>query len=106
MMFLRDARAQFHYRVANLFLRLHRNEAAANSYERVLRIRPDDPHVQFQRAWCLLEVPGRRIDAIIGFQNLLKQSPSASGYYLLACGLQKETRHEEAVDALAVSGSQ
>jgi protein O-GlcNAc transferase len=99
MMFLRDARAQFHYRVANLFLRLHRYEAAANSYERVLRIRPEDPHVQFQRAWCLLEVPGRRIDGVIGFQNLLKQSPSAGGYYLLACGLQKEARHDEAVEA-------
>jgi tetratricopeptide (TPR) repeat protein len=99
MMFLRDARAQFHYRVANLFLRLHRHGAAANSYERVLRIRPDDPHVQFQRAWCLLEVTGRRIDGIIGFQKLLKQSPSAGGYYLLACGLQKESRHEEAVEA-------
>jgi tetratricopeptide (TPR) repeat protein len=99
MMFLRDARAQFHYRVANLFLRLHRPEAAANSYERVLRIRPDDPHVQFQRAWCLLEVPGRRTDAIFGFQKLLKQSASAGGYYLLACGLQKESRHEEALEA-------
>jgi hypothetical protein len=34
-MFLRDARAHFHYRVANLFLRLHRNEAAINAYGRV-----------------------------------------------------------------------
>jgi tetratricopeptide (TPR) repeat protein len=94
-----DARAQFYYRLANLFLRLHRYAAAAKSYERILRIRPDDPHVQFQRAWCLLEVPGRRMDAINGFQALLKQSPSAGGYYLLACGLQEEGRHEEAVQA-------
>jgi tetratricopeptide (TPR) repeat protein len=76
-----------------------RYAAAANSYERVLRIRPDDPHVQFQRAWCLLEAPGRRIDGITGFQTLLKQSPSAGGYYLLARGLQKESRHDEAVEA-------
>jgi tetratricopeptide (TPR) repeat protein len=68
MVVWRDAREQFHYGVANLFLRLHRYAAAANSYERALRIRPNDPHVQFQRAWCLLEVPGRRIDAINGFQ--------------------------------------
>lgn len=95
----RDARAQFHYQLANLLLRLHRYEAAANSYESVLRIRPDDPHVQFQRAWCLLEVSRRRTDAIIGFEKLLKQSPSAGGYYLLACGLQKESRHQEAVEA-------
>src|SRR5688500_5489202 len=99
MMLWRDARAQFYDRLANLFLRLHRYHAAANLYERVLRFRPDDSRIQFQRAWCLLEVPGRRTDAIIGFQKLLKQSPSAGGYYLLACGLQKETRHEEAVDA-------
>ena len=95
----RDARAQFHYRMAGLFIRLHRYEAAANSYDRVLRVRPDDVHVQFWRAWCLLEVPDRRVDAIVGFQTLLKQSPSAGGYYLLACGLQKEGRHEEAVEA-------
>lgn len=109
MVVWRDARAQFHYRWANLLLRLHRYEAAANSYERALRIRPDDSHVQFQRAWCLLEVPGRRTDAIIGFQKLLKQSPSAGGYYLLACGLQKEARHEEAVaaflEAIRLEGS-
>jgi tetratricopeptide (TPR) repeat protein len=104
MVVWRDALAQFHYRVANLLLRLHRYEAAANSYERVLGIRPDDPHVQFQRAWCLLEVPGRRLDGIIGFQKLLRQSPSAGGYYLLACGLQKEARHEEAIDAFREAG--
>ena len=99
MVIWRDAREQFHYRLANLLIRLHRYEAAANSYERALRIRPDDSHVQFQRAWCLLEVPGRRTDAIVGFQNLLKQSPSAGGYCLLACGLQKDARHDEAVEA-------
>jgi hypothetical protein len=32
MISLRDALANFHYRVANLFLRLHRDEAAANAY--------------------------------------------------------------------------
>src|SRR5687767_10840323 len=93
----RDARARFHNRMASLLIRLHRYEAAANAYERALRIRPDDLHVQFWRAWCLLEVPDRRVDAIEGFQTLLKQSPSGGGYYLLACGLQKEGRHEEAV---------
>jgi tetratricopeptide (TPR) repeat protein len=95
----RSVRGQFHYRLANLFLSLRRYEAAAASYDRVLRVRPDDPQVQFTRAWCLLEVPGRRTDAIIGFQKLLKQSPSSGGYYLLACGLQRESRHEEAVEA-------
>src|SRR5688572_7679163 len=109
MMVWRDARALFHYRLANLLLRLHRYHGAANSYERVLRFRPDDQRIQFQRAWCLLEVPGRRTDAIIGFQKLLKQSPSAGGYYLLACGLQKEERHEEAVaafrEAIRLEGS-
>ncbi|MGH9631909.1 MAG: tetratricopeptide repeat protein [Bryobacteraceae bacterium] len=104
MVVWRDARAQFHYRLANLLLRLHRYESAANSYERVLRIRPDDAHVQFQRAWCLLEVPGRHLDGITGFQKLLRQSPSAGGYYLLACGLQKEARHEEAVEAFRETG--
>jgi tetratricopeptide (TPR) repeat protein len=99
MSFWLDARAQFHYRVADLFLRLHCYEAAANAYWRFLRIRPADRHVQFQRAWSLLEVPERRNDAISGFQNLLKGSPFAAGYYLLACGLQKESRHDEAVQA-------
>jgi tetratricopeptide (TPR) repeat protein len=98
-MFLREARAQFHYGMANLWLCFHRYEAAANAYERVLGIRRDDPHIQFQRAWCLLEVPGRRLDGIVGFQDLLKQSPSAGGYFLLACGFQNEARHEEAVEA-------
>jgi hypothetical protein len=74
MAFWLGDRAQFHYRVANLFLRLHRYEAAANAYWRYLRIRPTDRHVQFQRAWSLLEVPERRSDAISGFQNLLKES--------------------------------
>jgi tetratricopeptide (TPR) repeat protein len=99
MMFLRNARAQFHHRMANVFLRLHRYEAAANALERVLRFRRDDPHVEFHRAWCLLNAPGRRVDAITAFQKLLKQSPSAGAYYLLACGLQNEFRHEEAVEA-------
>jgi tetratricopeptide (TPR) repeat protein len=99
MMFLREARAQFHYRVASLSLRLHRYEAAANAYERVLRIRPDDAHVQFQRAWSLLEVPHRRNEGIKGFHNLLRVAPSAAGFFLMGCGLQQERRHEEAVQA-------
>jgi tetratricopeptide (TPR) repeat protein len=99
MTFWQDARAQLHIGIGNLLLRLRRYEAAADSYERVLRIRPDIPYAEFQRAWCLLEVPGRRTDGIAGFQKLLKQSPSAGGYYLLACGLQMESRHEEAIEA-------
>jgi tetratricopeptide (TPR) repeat protein len=99
MMSLSDVRAQFHYRVANLFLRLHRDEAAANAYGRVLRIRPDDPQAQFQRAWCLLHVPRRRNEGITAFQSLLRVSPSAAGFFLMGCGLQQESRHEEAVQA-------
>ena len=57
-------------------------EAAANAYERVLRIRPDDPHAQFQRAWCLLHVPRRRSEGITAFQSLLRVSPSAAGFFL------------------------
>jgi hypothetical protein len=41
--------------------------------------------------------------AITGFQNLMKESPSSGGYYLLACGLQKESRHIEAVEAFRES---
>lgn len=96
-MSLVTARWQFHYHLANLFLRLHRFEAAANAYGRALRARPDDPDLQFQRAWSLLEVPNRRVEGITAFENLMKSSPSASGYYLMACGLQKEFRHQEAV---------
>jgi tetratricopeptide (TPR) repeat protein len=98
-MMSRDARAQFHYRVANLFLRLHRDEAAANAYARVLRIRPNDAQAQFQRAWCLLHVPRRRNEGITAFQSLLRVSPSAAGFFLMGCGLQQESRHEEAVQA-------
>ncbi len=93
------ARWRVHYHLANLFLRLHRYDAAANAYGRALRIRPGDPNLQFQRAWSLLEVPARRVEGITAFENLMKSSPSASGYYLMACGLQKESRHEEAVRA-------
>jgi tetratricopeptide (TPR) repeat protein len=85
--------------MANLFLRLHRDEAAANAYERVLRIRPDDPQAQFHRAWCLLHVPKRRGEGITAFQELLRVSPSAAGFFLMGCGLQHESRHEEAVEA-------
>ncbi len=95
----RNAQARFHCHVANLFLRLHRYEEAADAYERALHHRPDDAHLEFQRAWCLLEVPRRRADGIISFQKLLRQSPSSGGYYLLGCGLQRESRYEEAVEA-------
>src|SRR5262245_50942576 len=96
---LRGLWARLHFRVANLFLRFRRYEAAADAYERFLRIRPDDPQVRFQHAWCLLEVPHRRVEGIVGFQRLLADSPSAGGYYLMACALQKESRHDEAVHA-------
>jgi tetratricopeptide (TPR) repeat protein len=92
-------RWQLHYHLANLFLRFKRHETAANLYGRALRSRPDDPHLRFQRAWSLLEVPHRRVEGITAFEHLLKSSPSGSGYYLMACGLQKESRHEEAVQA-------
>jgi tetratricopeptide (TPR) repeat protein len=99
MISLVKARWRLHYHLANLFLRLHRYEQAANAYGRALRVQPGDPHLEFQRAWSLLEVPDRRAEGTTAFENLLKPSPSASGYYLMACGLQRESRHEEAVQA-------
>jgi tetratricopeptide (TPR) repeat protein len=96
-------RWRFHYHLANLFLRLGHYGAAANAYSRALSIRPDDPHVQFQRAWSLLEAPRRRVEAITAFETLMKSSPSGFGYYLMACGLQRESRHEEAVRAFGES---
>jgi tetratricopeptide (TPR) repeat protein len=62
-------------------------------------LRPHEPTFQFQRAWSLLEVPHRRVEAIAAFDSLLKLSPSSFGYYLMGCGLQKERRNEEAVQA-------
>ncbi len=44
-------------------------------------------------------MPDRRVEGITAFGSLMKSSPSGSGYYLMACGLQKESRHEEAVQA-------
>lgn len=44
-------------------------------------------------------MPNRRVEGITAFEHLLKCSPSAFGYYLMACGLQKVSRHEEAVQA-------
>lgn len=99
MISLRDTLTNVHYRVADLFIRLHRDEAAANAYARVLRIRPDDPQAQFHRAWCLLQVPRRRNEGITAFQSLLRVSPSAAGFFLMGCGLQQESRHEEAIQA-------
>jgi protein O-GlcNAc transferase len=95
----RDVRVHFHYRVASLFLRLGRDEWAAGAYERALRLRPDDRQAEFHRAWCLLHVPRRRPEGITAFQHLLRVQPSASGFFLLGCGLQHELRHEEAVQA-------
>ena len=94
-----QALPRLHLHVANVLVRLRRFEAAANAYARVLRAVPEDPATQFQHAWCLLEVPGRRAEAITAFQRLLEARPTASGFYLLACGLQRESRHGEAVDA-------
>lgn len=94
-----EARWRSHYHLANLFLRLRRYDAAANAFGRALRLRPGDPHLEFQRAWSLLEVPHRRLESITAFENLMKSSPSAGGYYLMALGLQKEDRHEEAIEA-------
>jgi tetratricopeptide (TPR) repeat protein len=91
--------AEVHYRLANLLIHLRRYEAAAATYERILARHPDDPQALFQRAWCLLEVPHRREEGIAGFQTLLQHSPSSGGYYLLACALQQESRHDEAVEA-------
>ena len=94
-----QARPRLHFHVANVLVRLRRFEAAANAYARVLRASPDDAAARFQHAWCLLEVPGRRAEGIAAFQRLLEVRPSASGFYLLACGLQRESRHAEAVEA-------
>ena len=94
-----QARSQLYYHLANIFLRLHCYGAAANAFGRALRDRPGDPHLEFQRAWSLLQVPARRVDGIAAFDVLMKSSPSALGYYVMACGLQKESRHEEAVQA-------
>jgi tetratricopeptide (TPR) repeat protein len=99
MISLGNARWQFQYKLANLLLRFNRYEGAANAYGRALSLRPGDPHLQFQRAWTLLHVPQRRGEGISAFQNLMQSSPSASGYYLMACALQQESRHEEAVRA-------
>ena len=96
---LKNTIARFHYRVANLFSHLHRYEAAAAAYGRVLRFWPQDSQAQFHRAWCLLSVPKRRIESIALFQDLLRASPSAAGFFLMGCGLQLESRHEEAVEA-------
>jgi tetratricopeptide (TPR) repeat protein len=98
-----NARVGFHCHLANLFHRLHLWEAAANAYGRALGIRPNEQGLQFQRAWLLLDLPHRRVDAIAAFDSLMKSSPSSFGYYLMACGLQKEQRHEEAVAAFCES---
>lgn len=99
MHFLSAARVRLHYRVAKMWLRLGRHEAAASAYERVLGALPGDPQAQFQRAWSLLNVESRRNEGIEAFRNLLQTSPSSEGYFLLGCGLQEECRHSEAVEA-------
>jgi len=95
-----DRLAGLHFHLANLLTRVHWYEAAGNAYGRAARLRPDDSCFQFQRAWCLLEVPHRRVESIAVFDSLLKTSPSSFGYYLMGCGLHKEQRHEEAVQAM------
>ena len=95
----RNARVHFYGHVANGWLRVRQYGAAAAAYERILRILPDNPWAQFQRAWSLLHIPNRRVEAIVGFQTVLPRSPSAGGYYLLAWGLQQEGRDAEAVNA-------
>ena len=98
-----DVRARFHYRVANALVRLRCYVAAANAYGRVLQIWQNDPGAEFQHAWCLLMVPERRAEGIGGFQRLMQRSPSADGYFLMACGLQQESRDEEAIVAFRES---
>jgi tetratricopeptide (TPR) repeat protein len=98
MRFLPDAWVRFQYRVAALFLGLGRYGAAADTYGRIVRSRPDDSQARFHRAWSLLQIPQRR-EGIATFQELLRAAPSAFGFFLLGCGLQRESRHEEAVEA-------
>jgi tetratricopeptide (TPR) repeat protein len=90
---------QFWWAVARLWLRIGLSERAANAYQRILRIRPDDAHVIFQRAWCLSDVPHRRNEAIEALRQLLQRSPYAFGSFLLGSTLQREGRDQEAVDA-------
>lgn len=94
-----NARLRFYHRVANACLLVRWYAAAVAVYDRMLRISLDNSTTQFQRAWTLLQLPKRRSESIAAFQTLLKQQPSASGYYLLACGLQHERRHADAVEA-------
>ena len=94
-----DVRARFHCRVANALVHLRCYGAAANAYSRALQIWLNEPGAEFQRAWCLLMVPARRAEGIAGFQRLMQRSPSADGYFLMACGLQQESRDEEAIVA-------
>jgi hypothetical protein len=68
MIALVQTRWQVHYHLANLLLRFKCYEAAANSYGRALRIQPDDPHVQFQRAWSLLALTSIRAPSIFRYR--------------------------------------
>ena len=79
--------------------RLGRFGASAEAYRRVLRRRPDDAHAQFYRAYGLCQVAHRRRDGIAALHEILERRPSASGFFLMGCGLQFEGRHEEAVAA-------
>ena len=94
-----NMRLRFSLVVANAAVRFGRYEAAADAYARFLRLEPEHAGVQFHRAWCLVQVPRRRDEGIVAFQRLLKTSPSASGSYLMACALQQQGRHGEAVAA-------
>src|SRR5215471_16889550 len=99
MPFLGEMRVQYLWAVASLWLRIKRPERAAHAYARILRIRPDDRHVIFQRAWCLIDVPHRRNEAIEALRQLLEESPYAFGFFLLGNAVQMEGRHQEAVHA-------
>jgi hypothetical protein len=62
MKFFRDARAQFHYWVANLFLRLHRYEAAAKAYVRVTAFRTvlgASPAAEGSQLWIRLHIASK-----------------------------------------------
>jgi tetratricopeptide (TPR) repeat protein len=101
MSFLEETRVRFLWALASVWHRFGRYEQAANMYERILRLRPNDKQVIFHRAWWLIEIPHRRKEAIEALRGLLEGSPYAFGSFLLGNALQMEGRDQEAVDAFA-----
>jgi tetratricopeptide (TPR) repeat protein len=100
MAFVEAFRIRCLWAIAGIWLRLKRPERAANVYGRILRMRPNDPRIIFQRAWSLIEVPRRRNEAIEALRVLLEHSPSYPfGLFLLGSALQMDGRHQEAVHA-------